>query len=68
MKSQKNEISKKKKIKSQKQSNLKKNELSQKKVTSQEKPHFLKESIPKDLETRETIKQNKYLKKYWRNK
>ena len=39
-----------------------------KKMTSQEKPHFLKESIPKDLETRETIKQNKYLKKYWRNK
>ena len=59
---------KKKKMKSQKQSNLKKNELSQKKMTSQEKPHFLKESIPKDLETRETIKQNKYLKKYWRNK
>ena len=55
-------------MKSQKQSNLKKNELSQKKMTSQEKPHFLKESIPKDLETRETIKQNKYLKKYWRNK
>ena len=33
-----------------------------------EKPYFFKKFIPKDLETDDTIKQNKYLKKYWTNK
>ena len=29
---------------------------------------FFKNNIPKDLETDETINQNKYLKKYWTKK
>ena len=29
---------------------------------------FLKKDIPKDFETDETIKQNKYIKKYWTKK
>ena len=29
---------------------------------------FKKKNIPKDLENEETIKQNKYLKKYWTKK
>ena len=33
-----------------------------------EKPYIFKKHIPKDLETNETIKQNKYLKKYWTKK
>ena len=47
-------------MKSQKKKK-KKNEITR-------KSKFFYKSIPKDLETHESIKQNKYLKKYCRNK
>ena len=70
MKSQKN------KMISQKHWNLKKSEISIKwnlkkkkkknEITRKSKSFY--KSIPKDLETHESIKQNKYLKKYCRSK